>query len=56
MHDADSAPESFLAELAALRQQHAALAAALADHFALPVSIARLSAHGAQSGGQGLNL
>src|SRR5438093_10805650 len=31
MHDADSAPEPFLAELAALRQQHAALAAALAD-------------------------
>jgi two-component system, cell cycle sensor histidine kinase PleC len=31
MHDADSAPEPLLAELAALRQQHAALAAALAD-------------------------
>ena len=31
MHDADSAPESLLAELAALRQQHAALTAALAD-------------------------
>ena len=31
MHDADSAPESLLTELAALRQQHAALAAALAD-------------------------
>src|SRR5438270_4668699 len=31
MHDADSAPEPFLAELVALRQQHAALAAALAD-------------------------
>src|SRR6516162_6306470 len=31
MHDADSAPEPFLSELAALRQQHAALAAALAD-------------------------
>jgi two-component system cell cycle sensor histidine kinase PleC len=31
MHDADSTPEPLLAELAALRQQHAALAAALAD-------------------------
>jgi two-component system, cell cycle sensor histidine kinase PleC len=31
MYDADSAPEPLLAELAALRQQHAALAAALAD-------------------------
>ena len=31
MHDADSAAEPLLAELAALRQQHAALAAALAD-------------------------
>jgi two-component system cell cycle sensor histidine kinase PleC len=31
MHNADSAPASLLAELVALRQQHAALAAALAD-------------------------
>jgi len=31
MHDADSAPEPLLTELVALRQQHAALAAALAD-------------------------
>jgi len=31
MYDADSAPEPLLAELAALRQQHAAIAAALAD-------------------------
>ena len=31
MHEADSALEPFLAELAVLRQQHAALAAALAD-------------------------
>src|SRR5262249_11170076 len=31
MHDADSTPEPLLAELTALRQQHAALAAALAD-------------------------
>jgi two-component system cell cycle sensor histidine kinase PleC len=31
MHDADRVPESLLAELAALRQQHAALAAVLAD-------------------------
>jgi PAS domain-containing protein len=31
MHDADSTPASLRAELVALRQQHAALAAALAD-------------------------
>jgi PAS domain S-box-containing protein len=31
MHDADSAPASLLAELVALRQQHTALAAALAE-------------------------
>src|SRR5262245_19939711 len=31
MADADSPPESFLADLAALRQQHAALASAFAD-------------------------